>query len=240
MRSLIFIIGYPTETEDDFEESLKVLAKYQFPVVHISQFYPRPGTPAARLQRLDTRIVKDRSRRATALFHSYGGDEKMTGTKLSILVTEVGADGQHFVGHDKYYRQVLVPNNPNLMGKRIDVVVTEVTKWSMVGLPVESYLNDGAAMPKLARAGKEIVVVGKDDNDENIDARRDGAVFSSGKSRDNEGPTSQGSIIDWKFFIVAGVGLLPLMMTPVRPSLKIAVLAMGTVGILCAKGYKFK
>ena len=240
MRSLFFTLGYPTETEDDFEESLKVLAKYQFPVVHISQFYPRPGTPAARLQRLDTRIVKDRSRRATALFHSYGGDEKMTGAKLSILVTEVGADGQHFVGHDKYYRQVLVPNNPSLMGKRIDVVVTEVSKWSMVGIPVESYLNDGAVMPKLARAGKEIVVVGNDANDEKVDARRDGAVFSSGKSRDNEGPASQSSILNWKFCFVAAAGLLPLIMTPVRPSLKVAVLAMGTVGVLCAKDYKFK
>ena len=45
------------ETEEDFEQTMQLVAKYRFPHCHISQFYPRPGTPAARMKqaRLDSR-----------------------------------------------------------------------------------------------------------------------------------------------------------------------------------------
>lgn len=46
------ICGFPGETEQDFEETMALLEKYRFPHCHISQFYPRPGTPAARMKRV--------------------------------------------------------------------------------------------------------------------------------------------------------------------------------------------
>jgi len=45
------ICGFPTETEEDFEETLELIREFKFPIVNISQFYPRPGTPAARMKR---------------------------------------------------------------------------------------------------------------------------------------------------------------------------------------------
>ena len=65
------ICGFPGETEEQFEETLSLIRDYRFPVLNISQFYPRPGTPAAKMKRIDTKIVKDRSRRCTKLFLSY-------------------------------------------------------------------------------------------------------------------------------------------------------------------------
>ena len=53
-----FICAFPTETEDDFEESLALVEKYKFPTLFINQFYPRPGTPAARLKKINTIEVK--------------------------------------------------------------------------------------------------------------------------------------------------------------------------------------
>ena len=41
------ICGFPTETKENFEETLNLVEKYKFPVINISQFYPRPGTVAA-------------------------------------------------------------------------------------------------------------------------------------------------------------------------------------------------
>lgn len=49
-----FICAFPTETVEDFEESMDLLRKYKFPSVFINQFYPRPGTPAAKLKKIDT------------------------------------------------------------------------------------------------------------------------------------------------------------------------------------------
>lgn len=51
------ICGFPTETEDDFLETIKLCEKYKFPSLFINQFYPRPGTPAARMERIPAQEV---------------------------------------------------------------------------------------------------------------------------------------------------------------------------------------
>ena len=51
------ICGFPTETEEDFEETMKLCAKFKFPSLFINQYFPRPGTPAARLERLPAQTV---------------------------------------------------------------------------------------------------------------------------------------------------------------------------------------
>jgi threonylcarbamoyladenosine tRNA methylthiotransferase CDKAL1 len=62
------ICGFPTETDEDHEESVQLVQQLRFPILHISQFYPRPGTPAARMNtRVPTQIVKARSRKS----HDY-------------------------------------------------------------------------------------------------------------------------------------------------------------------------
>ena len=48
-----------------------MLVLRRFPVLNISQFYPRPGTPAAKLPRVPTHVVKERTREVSALFASY-------------------------------------------------------------------------------------------------------------------------------------------------------------------------
>ena len=77
------ICGFPTETEQvfvvialsltclffvtdmllilfqDFEETVKIVELFKFPSLFINQFYPRPGTPAARMKRIDTAIVSN-------------------------------------------------------------------------------------------------------------------------------------------------------------------------------------
>lgn len=51
------ICGFPTETWEDFEETVALVEQYKFPSLFINQFYPRPGTPAARMKRLPTEEV---------------------------------------------------------------------------------------------------------------------------------------------------------------------------------------
>nr|CAD7193561.1 unnamed protein product [Timema douglasi] len=51
------ICGFPTETEEDFQETLRLCHKNKFPSLFVNQFYPRPGTPAARMPRIPTQEV---------------------------------------------------------------------------------------------------------------------------------------------------------------------------------------
>jgi len=127
------ICGFPTETTEDFNETLAICRKYKFPVLYINQFYPRPGTLAAKMKRVPTRDVKQRTKQLTDLFHSYEPYRKRIGQKYQVLVTELAYDKQHYVGHNEFYEQVLVPKDESLMGKLVHVEIVETTKFSMKG-----------------------------------------------------------------------------------------------------------
>uniref|UniRef100_A0A0P4WFE8 tRNA-t(6)A37 methylthiotransferase n=2 Tax=Scylla olivacea TaxID=85551 RepID=A0A0P4WFE8_SCYOL len=132
------ICGFPTETEEDFQETLQLCSKYKFPSLFINQFYPRPGTPAARMKRIPTQEVKNRTRRLTELFQSYRPYDHKLGERQTVLVTEESHDKQHWVGHNKFYEQVLVPKKDNFLGKLVEVEIMETGKHYMRGRPIDT------------------------------------------------------------------------------------------------------
>jgi threonylcarbamoyladenosine tRNA methylthiotransferase CDKAL1 len=127
------ICGFPTETEEDFQETLSLVDKYKFSSLFINQFYPRPGTPAAKMKKLPTHVVKRRSKELTELFHSYSTYENRVGTSETILITDISHDRQYYVGHTKYYEQVLVEQREGLMGKSAEVTIKSCGKHYMMG-----------------------------------------------------------------------------------------------------------
>lgn len=138
------ICGFPTETENDFEETMKLCKKYKFPNLFINQFFPRPGTPAAKMRRVPTQEVKQRTKRLTEFFHSYQPYDHKIGLIEKVLVTELSHDKLHYVGHNKFYEQVLVPKQEEYLGKMISVKIVRATKYSMEGQPINeetSYLQ---------------------------------------------------------------------------------------------------
>ncbi|KAF6203211.1 hypothetical protein GE061_003629 [Apolygus lucorum] len=131
------ICGFPTETESDFDETMSLCAKHKFPSLFINQFFPRPGTPAAKMVKVPTVEVKKRTKRLTELFYSYEPYGQMVGRICDVLVTEEAYDGQHYVGHNKSYHQVLVPKDEALMGKLVRVKIVSASKFSIVGEVVD-------------------------------------------------------------------------------------------------------
>ncbi|CAH1397921.1 unnamed protein product [Nezara viridula] len=127
------ICGFPTETEQDFEETMSLIAKYKFPSVYINQFFPRPGTPAAAMPRIHPKLVKERTRRLTDFHLSYEPYTGTVGTIHSVLVTEIAHDKVQYVAHNKRYQQILVPGKPEIMGKVVRVEITEALKYCMIG-----------------------------------------------------------------------------------------------------------
>lgn len=125
------ICGFPTETEADFDETMKLCEKNKFPSLFINQFFPRPGTPAARLERIPANLVKTRTKRLTDLFYSYEPYNHKIDEIQQVLVTEISHDKKHFVGHNKFYEQVLLPMKDNLLGKSVKVKIVSATKFSM-------------------------------------------------------------------------------------------------------------
>ncbi|XP_002969909.2 threonylcarbamoyladenosine tRNA methylthiotransferase [Selaginella moellendorffii] len=137
------ICGFPGETSDEFDKTMELIEHYKFPQVHISQFYPRPGTPAARMKRVPTAEVKKRSRLLTSLFESFTPYSDMEGKVYRVWVTDTAADGIHLVGHTKSYVQVLLPSLPGLLGSNVNCKITSVGRWSVKAEPYPSSLCDG-------------------------------------------------------------------------------------------------
>lgn len=132
------ICGFPTETKEQFEETLSLIEKYKLPVINISQFYPRPGTVAAKWKRVDTKEVKRRSAAVARLFQSYPNYEHLTGTVQRVWVhdnkDEGKSPGEDFmVGHTKAYVKVLVKRDPGLLGRQVLVKVVDIHKWHIYG-----------------------------------------------------------------------------------------------------------
>ncbi|XP_014272027.1 threonylcarbamoyladenosine tRNA methylthiotransferase [Halyomorpha halys] len=132
------ICGFPTETEEDFEETMSLVAKYKFPSIFINQFFPRPGTPAAAMPRIHPKLVKERTKRLTEFHLSYEPYVGTVGTIHSVLVTEKAYDGVHFVAHNKRYQQILVPGKPELIGKVVKVEITDALKYCMIGRLIDN------------------------------------------------------------------------------------------------------
>lgn len=51
------ICGFPGETDEDFQKTMQLVNKYKFPHCHISQFYSRPGTLAAKMKKVPTKVT---------------------------------------------------------------------------------------------------------------------------------------------------------------------------------------
>jgi len=144
------ICGFPGETDADFQETLELVSHYRFPVVNISQFYPRPGTLAARMPKLPSQTVKARSRALTALHESYAPHEGLVGTTQRAWFTALAADGVQLAGRTKGGVQVLVAPRAGLLGCSATVRVTAAGRWSVSAELVE--VLEAHALPALSSA----------------------------------------------------------------------------------------
>ncbi|CAH1240791.1 threonylcarbamoyladenosine tRNA methylthiotransferase-like isoform X2 [Branchiostoma lanceolatum] len=127
------ICGFPTETAEDFEETLQLVEEYKFPSLFINQFFPRPGTPAAKMQRVPPQEVKRRTKAISELFQSYRPYDHKVGEIQNVLVTEESHDKKFYVAHNKFYDQVLVPKDEKLLGKMVTVEITSTGKHYLMG-----------------------------------------------------------------------------------------------------------
>jgi threonylcarbamoyladenosine tRNA methylthiotransferase MtaB len=98
------IAGFPTETEDMFQNSLALIAECGLTHLHVFPFSPRPGTPAARMPQLPRQVAKERAARLR---------ERGAAALTRHLENEVGATRRvlmesHDTGHTEQFTKVLL------------------------------------------------------------------------------------------------------------------------------------
>lgn len=121
------IVAFPTETEEDFKETLKIIGQSKPEIVNISRFWPRPNTPAAKLKQVDSKIAVRRSKETRDLCNriSLDRNKKYIGKELEVLVTEIGKNNTMKCRSDNYI-QVITKKKCRL-GQRIKVKIKSAT-----------------------------------------------------------------------------------------------------------------
>jgi tRNA A37 methylthiotransferase MiaB len=128
-----FIVGFPTETDRDHEQSLALLRETRPEKINVTRFSKRPGTDAAEMKGLGGQTKKDRSSEMVELKMELVGEayESMVGTERSVLVVEDGTEDS-LVGYDRAYRQVAIPGAETAGVELGDTVPVRVTGHNTV------------------------------------------------------------------------------------------------------------
>jgi|TARA_B100001964_G_scaffold245773_1_gene335885 MiaB-like tRNA modifying enzyme len=125
------IVGFPTETELQFQDSLHLIQEIKPDVLNISRFSPRPHTLAARMKQLPSNIKKERSKILTELYINTAlkQNKKWLGWKGMIIIDEVGKDNT-WVGRNFAYKPVIIKGNFNF-GDEVNVKIKDASAYDL-------------------------------------------------------------------------------------------------------------
>ena len=126
------IVGFPSETEEDFQKTVDLLDEIKPDVVNLSKYSARPGTDAAEMKQID---VVEMKRRSKIIFEqinkiSIKNNKKWIGWKGKVLFdekTEEGVKGRNFA-----YKPIFVQDNVDI-GQYHTVEITDVTVNTLLG-----------------------------------------------------------------------------------------------------------
>ncbi len=132
-----FIVGFPGETDEDFEQTMKLVDEVRFDGSFSFVFSPRPGTPAANLRDDTPHAVKlARLQRLQARLHEIAQEysRALVGTRQRVLVEgRSKKDGNELAGRTECNRVVNFAGHPRLVGRFADVEITRALPHSLRG-----------------------------------------------------------------------------------------------------------
>jgi tRNA-2-methylthio-N6-dimethylallyladenosine synthase len=131
-----FIVGFPGETEKDFEATLSVVREVRYASAFSFKYSPRPGTPAAEHERQVSELEKSaRLQELQALIHSQqtAFNAALVGRTVAVLLEKPGRDPGQIVGRSPYLQPVHLQADSALIGRIVDTHITGVGTNSLSG-----------------------------------------------------------------------------------------------------------
>ncbi|MBB3993363.1 tRNA-2-methylthio-N6-dimethylallyladenosine synthase [Sulfitobacter undariae] len=127
MMSGDFIVGFPEETEADFQATMDLVEQVNYGYAYSFKYSTRPGTPAASRAQVDPAEADERLQRLQALItrQQRAIQESMVGRDLSVLVEKAGRNAGQMLGKSEYLHSVHIDNSTAQIG---DVVPVRITR----------------------------------------------------------------------------------------------------------------
>jgi tRNA-2-methylthio-N6-dimethylallyladenosine synthase len=131
-----FIVGFPGETEADFQATLDLVEHVGYSSAYSFKYSPRPGTPAAERAQVDPTEADERLQRLQALVTSQqrAAQDAMVGRTVSVLFEKAGRMPGQMVGKSEYLHAVHVQGPDDLTGRIASVDIVESGPNSLAGV----------------------------------------------------------------------------------------------------------
>ncbi|QYM71970.1 tRNA (N6-isopentenyl adenosine(37)-C2)-methylthiotransferase MiaB [Pseudochrobactrum sp. Wa41.01b-1] len=130
-----FIVGFPGETDEDFEDTMRLVREVGYAQAYSFKYSSRPGTPGADLPDHVEESVKDeRLQRLQALLseQQYAFQNSLVGTEMDVLLEKPGRFEGQMIGRSPWLIPVIIENNPGEVGDMIRVRVNSTGTNSLV------------------------------------------------------------------------------------------------------------
>ena len=130
-----FIIGYPGETDDDFNQTLSLIERVKFINSYSFIYSSRPGTPASKLNNVDPIIAKKRLIKLQASLEKNNSNykEKFLGKSTEVLFENKLDNQSKYFGRDKFLNSVIVESKKNLTGQILEIKINAFNHNSLFG-----------------------------------------------------------------------------------------------------------
>ena len=141
-----FIISYPGETNDDFNDTLNLVKKIKFINSYSFIFSPRPGTKAAELKLIDNETSKERLNEIQKKLFNYqiNKNRSFEGKLVEVLVENRMQNQFKLFGRNEFNNSVIFEGNESNIGKIIKVKIENTNQISLFG-KIENNKNMEAA-----------------------------------------------------------------------------------------------
>ncbi len=123
------ICGFPTETEEEFNDTLNLVKEVRPAVLNISRYWSRPLTEASKLKQVPGGEIKKRSKALTDLFDkiSLEENEKWVGWKGKVIVDEIG---RVVIGRNFAYKPIILKSGE--LGRVVDVEIKKASTHNLI------------------------------------------------------------------------------------------------------------
>ncbi len=131
-----FIVGFPGETEKDFEDTLAIVDAVGYASAYSFKYSPRPGTPAASMEgAVEAQVMDERLQRLQRRLaeHSLAFNRATVGKDLTILIDRKGRQAGQMIGKSPWLQSVFVDTDARI-GDLIDVTTTHALPNSLGGV----------------------------------------------------------------------------------------------------------
>ena len=132
------IVGFPNETEEDFQDTLDVVNYCKYDSAFTFIFSPRVGTPASKMEdSISLEVKEKRLQQLNELVNKYSleNNKKLINTKQKVLLTEISSkDNNKLCGYTESMKLVNVTCDKNLIGTIQEVLITDAKSFSLDGI----------------------------------------------------------------------------------------------------------